>query len=357
MRDALAPDRLTAVQPRDITVLGAGILGIWQTLTLARRGHRVRLLETSTAPFATAASRFAGAMLAPYCEEEGAEPLVAELGLEALALWRATYPGLSANGTLVVAPARDRPELARFARMTRGHESVDADAVARLEPDLAGRFQGGLYFPEEAHMAPIEAMAFLIEAARRAGADIRFGVADALSASIPAATALPAKGWLIDCRGLAARDDLPALRGVRGERVLVRSRDVTLTRPVRLLHPRHPLYVVPWGNGLCMVGATVIESEDPSPMTLRSALELLGLAYALHPGFGEAEIVELGAGLRPAFPDNVPKVVVPKVVVGRDRLFVNGAYRHGFLLAPILAEIAADFIDHGRRRAGILIDG
>ena len=331
------------MQPLDITVLGAGILGIWQTLTLARRGHRVRLLETSSAPFAAAASRYAGAMLAPYCEEEGAEPLVAELGLQALALWRATYPSLTANGTLVVTPARDRPELARFARMTRGHQTADADAVARLEPDLAGRFQSGLFFADEAHMAPTEAMAFLLECARREGAEICFGV-DAAD--------VPTAGLIVDCRGLAARHDLPALRGVRGERVLVRSRDVSLSRPVRLLHPRHPLYVVPWGQGVHMVGATVIESEDPSPMTVRSALELLGLAYALHPGFGEAEIIEFGAGLRPAFPDNVPKVVAR-----RDRLFVNGAYRHGFLLAPILAEIAAGYIEHGSRRAGILIDG
>ncbi len=28
---------------RAITVLGAGILGLWQALTLARAGHRVRL--------------------------------------------------------------------------------------------------------------------------------------------------------------------------------------------------------------------------------------------------------------------------------------------------------------------------
>ena len=334
--------RLAAVRPLDITVLGAGILGLWQTLTLARRGHRVRLLEASAEPFAAAASRYAGAMLAPYCEAEGAAPIVAELGLEALALWRAIDPDLTSRGTLVVAPARDLPELARFQRMTRGHESADADAIARLEPDLAGRFQSGLFFADEAHMAPAAAMAFLLGAAREAGAEIHFGVTGSD----------PPQGKIVDCRGLAARDDLPTLRGVRGERVLVRSRDVTLTRPVRLLHPRHPLYVVPWGQGINMVGATVIESEDPAPMTLRSALELLGLAYALHPGFGEAEIIELGAGLRPAFPDNVPKVVA-----GRHRLFVNGAYRHGFLLAPVLAGIAADFLEHGARRPGLLVEG
>ena len=129
------------------------------------------------------------------------------------------------------------------------------------------------------------------------------------------------------------------MRGVRGERLVVRARDVTLSRPVRLLHPRFPLYVVPWGEGLHLIGATVIESEDASPMTVRSALELLGMAYALHPAFGEAEIVELGAGVRPAFPDNIPRAIV------RGRcILVNGAYRHGFLLAPLLAKAVADHL-------------
>lgn len=326
----------------DIAVLGAGIIGLWQTLTLAKRGHCVQLYETSSEPFAAATSRYAGAMLAPYCEEEGAEPIVAELGLKGIALWRNAYPALASRGTLVVTSARDRPELTRFQRMTRGHAMLDAAAIAGLEPDLAGRFPAALFFADEGHMVPGEAMAFLLAAARRAGAEVRFG------ATLPPDHA----GMIVDCRGLAAREALPTLRGVRGERVVIQSRDIALTRPVRLLHPRHPLYVVPWGQGRYMVGATVIESEDPSPMTLRSALELLGLAYALHSGFGEAEIVELGAGVRPAFPDNVPKVVVRG-----DTLFVNGAYRHGFLLAPVLAAIAADFLESGARHPGILIDG
>ena len=39
----------------------------------ARDGHRVRLFEASAVPFALAQSRFAGAMLAPWCEAEAAE--------------------------------------------------------------------------------------------------------------------------------------------------------------------------------------------------------------------------------------------------------------------------------------------
>ncbi|MFM9940395.1 MAG: FAD-dependent oxidoreductase [Hyphomicrobiaceae bacterium] len=327
---------------RTITVVGAGILGLWQALVLAQHGHKVTLVEASPEPFADAASRWAGAMLAPYCEEEGAEPRVRDLGLEGMALWREAFPGIVSNGTLVVAAARDRSELNRFARATRGHVLIDAEQVAALEPDLGQRFQSGLYYQDEAHMAPREAMAFLLAAVRHAGVDVRLGTTASLSGDGP----------VIDCRGLAARAELPTLRGVRGERLLIKTNEIKLTRPVRLLHPRYPLYVVPWADGVFMVGATVIESEDPSPVTVRSALELLGLAYALHPAFGEAEIIELGAGLRPSFPDNVPKVVVRG-----ERLFVNGAYRHGFLLAPVLAKAAADYLDRGARLEGIVVDG
>jgi glycine oxidase len=147
---------------------------------------------------------------------------------------------------------------------------------------------------------------------------------------------------VVDCRGLSARGELGELRGVRGERLIVRSRELGFARPVRLLHPRQPIYVVPWGDGLFMIGATAIESDDAGPVAVRSALDLLGMAYALHPAFGEAEIVELGAGVRPAFPDNVPKIVVR----GKT-LFVNGLYRHGFLLAPALAELAAAYLETG----------
>jgi len=120
---------------------------------------------------------------------------------------------------------------------------------------------------------------------------------------------------------------------------VVRCRDVALARPVRMLHPRIPLYIVPRGDGLFMIGATMIESEQRGPVSVRSAVELLNAAYALHPAFGEAEIIELGADLRPAFPDNLPQVRREGRV-----LHANGLFRHGFLLAPDLARQVADTI-------------
>lgn len=325
----------------DITVLGAGINGLWAALTFLQRGHCVTLIEAAAEPFTAAASRWAGAMLAPYCEEEAAEPIVRKLGLEAIPIWRETYPGITFAGSIVLAAPRDQTELRRYARDTQCHETIDATRLRELEPDLAGRFHSALFFEDEGHMPPLAAMAFLLGEIRRLGGAVRLGT--------PAPDSV--KGQIVDCRGLGARHLLPRLRAVRGERLLVRSRDVSFSRPIRLLHPRHPLYVVPWGEGVHVVGATVIESEDPSPMTVRSALELLGLAYALHPGFGEAEIVDMGAGLRPAFPDNIPKVLVAP-----DRLHINGAYRHGFLMSPILGRIAADYLEHGTRHPDIVVD-
>ncbi|MEQ1616504.1 MAG: FAD-dependent oxidoreductase, partial [Hyphomicrobiaceae bacterium] len=143
--------------------------------------------------------------------------------------------------------------------------------------------------------------------------------------------------------------ELPTLRGVRGERLLVRAGDIQLSRPVRLLHPRASFYIVPWSEGVHLIGATVIESEDTSAMTVRSALELLGLAYALHPAFGEAEIVEMSAGVRPAFADNVPRAIVRDGVI-----HVNGAYRHGFLLAPVMAAAVADYVTTGVVRPQVM---
>jgi glycine oxidase len=317
-----------------ITVAGAGILGLWQALTLSRAGHRVRLVDREAVPFSASASRHAGAMIAPYCEAESADPLVRDYGLAAAMLWKEIYPGLIQSGSLVVASSRDQGELKRFARMTVGHETISGSRFEDLEPDLSGRFSTALYYPDESHMTTPNAMRGLLDLARAAGAQTHFGLDfddDSLSDA----------DMLIDCRGMAASNVLPGLRGVRGERLLIRSRDVVLRRPVRLLHPRHPLYVVPWTEQRFLVGATVIESDDTSEPTVRSALELLGLAYALHPGFGEAEILELSAGVRPAFADNVPRVVI-----GADdgRIHVNGAFRHGFLLAPVLAEIVRDHL-------------
>jgi glycine oxidase len=100
------------------------------------------------------------------------------------------------------------------------------------------------------------------------------------------------------------------LRGIRGEVVRVLAPDVHLHRPIRLLHPRYPIYIAPKQDGVYVIGATEVESEDMSPMSVRSALELLSAAFSVHAGFGEARIMELNAHCRPTLPDHRPHISV-----------------------------------------------
>jgi glycine oxidase len=314
-----------------IIVIGAGVAGLASALELVERGFSVEVVERGRALGEGSCSWMAGGMLAPWCERATTEPEVAEWGALAIAWWAERFPGTVRQGSLVVAQPRDLPDLTRFARRTERFDWLDADRIGELEPDLGGRFRRALFFPDEAHLDPRRALAALANGLQDRGVAIRFGVELAPQDA--------RADIVVDCRGLAARDALPDLRGVRGEMVVVRAPDVSLQRPVRMLHPRIPLYIVPRGSGLFMIGATMIESERRGPVSVRSAIELLNAAYALHPAFGEAEIVELGADLRPAFPDNLPDVRRSGHV-----LHANGLFRHGFLLAPALARRTAEAI-------------
>jgi glycine oxidase len=317
-----------------VTVIGAGIAGLTCALELAERGASVELLERAPQLPGAGCSWFAGGMLAPWCERENSAPLIAALGAESLAWWRTRFAGTTVNGTLVVAHARDTAELLQFGRRTAHFESVSGEAIAALEPELAGRFSRGLYLREEGHLDPRAALASLAAELAERGVPIRFGVD---------APVRPGPRALLDCTGLAARARLADLRGVKGDMLLLRLPELRLQRPVRVLHPRLPLYVVPRGEGLFMVGATMIESDEGTRISARSMLELLSAAYALHPAFGEAQIIEIGTGVRAAFPDNLPRL---RYVDGT--LHVNGLFRHGFLLAPALARRAADVLLEGR---------
>jgi len=324
------------INPRrdsSVSIIGAGIAGAWQALLFAQAGHDVTLLERSSDAMMLSTSHWAGGMLAPYCESEVAEPVISRLGLRALDLWRAEMPNTPFNGSLVLAHARERSDFERFAKMTSGHRRLDAASLAELEPSLEGGFREALFFADEGHVEPRRVLPKLHEKIVAAGGTIHFN-SDVRPDDLD--------GLVIDCRGLAARDTQKDLRGVKGEMILIETSEVELSRPVRLIHPRSPLYVIPREDHRFMLGATSIEAEDTG-VSVRSALELLGAAYAVHPAFAEARIVEFGSGLRPAFPDNLPRIKIDE-----RRIAVNGLYRHGFLVAPALAELTLNYVERGQ---------
>ncbi|ENT90561.1 glycine oxidase ThiO [Brucella ovis IntaBari-2006-46-332] len=326
-----------------VTIIRAGVAGLATAAEFTDQGHAVTVIAKSAEIGSDSCSWFAGGMLAPWCEGESAEEPVVRLGQDAIGWWERHVSTVRRKGTLVLSHTRDMSELRRFARRTEEHETIDQNHLDTLEPDLAGRFRQGLFFADEGHLDPRRTLIELAERLRQQGVVFHLGV-DAKDISVDA-------DITVDARGLAARDSLQDLRGVKGEMLIVRSRDINLSRPVRLLHPRIPLYIVPRGDGIHMIGATMIESDDRRGISVRSTLELLSAAYALHPAFGEAEILEVGVDARPAFADNLPRVRRRG-----DTVYVNGLYRHGFLLSPAVARMAVAVATNAQAEAETMTD-
>jgi glycine oxidase len=319
-----------------VLIRGAGVAGLTVAHELAVKGMEVTVAEVAAQP-GGGASWFAGGMLAQWCERESAPEAVVSLGRKSADWWDAALPGhVVRKGTLVVAPPRDTAELTRFAARTSAFDWLDGKEIGVLEPDLAGRFRKALFFNGEAHLDPRHAITGLFDKLAAMGVTFHFG----------AAPDFPGDGFdhSVNCTGASAIGQAADLRGVRGEMLVLETSEVTLSRSVRLLHPRIPLYIVPRGNGRFMVGATMIESDDCGPISARSLMELLNAAYALHPAFGEARVIETGAGVRPAFPDNLPRFSADSGIIR-----VNGLYRHGFLLAPSVAQgVAAHIVSSSK---------
>jgi glycine oxidase len=339
-----------------VAILGAGLMGRLLAFALARQGLRVSIFDAAGPGAENAAARVAAAMLAPLAESAVTEPSVVQMGRYALGRWTALVADLAAYappvflqqaGTLIVWHRQDAAEAARLGQQLFTNQRnmpelpapqrLDGAGIAALEPALGQRFNQGLYLPEEGQLDNRALLAALGQALVVLGVDIHWN---------SPRTPEQLKGnadWIFDCRGLGARPQWNALRGVRGEVVRVHAPDVHLTRPTRLVHPRYPLYIAPKPEGVFVIGATEIESDDLSPASVRSTLELLSAAYAVHSGFAEARILEIATQCRPALPDNLPALRQ----LDRHTLQINGLYRHGFMIAPAMLDAAIELVQTG----------
>ena len=334
----------------DFAVLGGGLSGRLVAWRLARAGHRVALYERGDSSGRSAAAWVAAAMLAPLAEAASAEPLLVELGAASLELWPAWLAELprpvffQRNGTLIVWHAADRAEWPLFEQRVRlnappalldnGIVPLRGAQIAQAEPALGTRFHDARLLPHEGQLDNRQLLAAL-------GAALDAHHVDAHWNTPIDERTVPAARIVIDCRGLGAKPVLPTLRGLRGEVARVHAPGIGLTRPVRLLHPRYPLYIAPKQDDHYVIGATEIEGEDMSPVSVRSALELLSAAYSLHPAFGEGRILELNSQCRPTLPDHRPALVWD----GAATLRVNGLYRHGYMIAPEVVREAVAFAE------------
>lgn len=338
-----------------IAVLGGGLLGRLLALALARRGHGVALYDAHGPQGEGAAARVAAAMLAPLAESAITEPGVVRMGQHGLARWPELLAQLDApvffqqNGTLILWHRQDQADAQRFFGLLEKNRRINPSlpamqalagtALHECEPALQNRFAQAVYLPGEGQLDNRQLLAALAATLQNLGVALHWNSARQPADFAPGAPGQP--DFIFDCRGLGARAQWQQLRGVRGEVVRVQAPEVTLQRPTRLVHPRYPIYIAPKQDHLFVIGATEIESDDMSPASVRSTLELLSAAYTVHPGFAEARIVEIATQCRPTLPDNLPAVRL-----ATDRIMeVNGLYRHGFMIAPAMLDVVLELLD------------
>lgn len=344
---------------QSIGIVGAGIMGRVLAWQLLQAGYQVSIYDKDPIDSGDAAAFTAAGMLAPYSELESAELDVFQIGQRSLALWPTILTSigdrnlLKSGGTLVVAHSQDEPDLRQFNQQLQAKTSNDASVkqldkaeLRSLEPQLANRFDRATHLQGESWIYTHEALKRLADFVRNHSNGRWFEESEVSSL---ASSAITCDGitqhydCVIDCRGLGAKADIPNLRGVRGELVHVYAPEVTLKHMVRLMHPRYRLYLVPRENHHFILGATQVESNDCSEISVRSALELLSALYSLDSGFAEARILETKTNCRPALIDNLPRIDTEPGLIR-----VNGLFRHGFLIAPALAERVASILENAK---------
>ncbi|MBO9490356.1 glycine oxidase ThiO [Endozoicomonas sp. G2_1] len=349
----------TASSSANIAVVGAGLIGRLIAWQLAKQGQQVTLFDRDQGNGEQSAAYAAGGLLAPLSEALKCEANMVAMGHDALKLWPQLLAQLTKpvffqqNGTLIVTHQQDNGDFNHFSRYIADNysnysqQAVNYGALAKLEPELANKFQQGLFLPDEAQLDNrqlLQALATELKQLENVKWRDNSEVISLKPHSVELVTGNEQFELVVDCRGTGAKGQqtgqLSNLRAVRGELIHLHAPEVKLKRSIRLTHPRYQIYIAPKADNRYIIGATEIESDSLAPVTVRSSLELLSAAYSVHSGFAEANIIDQISQCRPAFSDNQPRINHQPGLVQ-----VNGLFRHGFMLAPVILEHALAVIN------------
>jgi glycine oxidase len=336
----------------NIAIVGAGVVGRLTAMSLIDANHNVTIYDKHPLDTPDNAAFASAGMLCPLGEIIHAPRSVLDMGLWSLNRWSDLLKILGkqdpyheqifyqSNGSLAVAFPQDEScfkQLEQDLRMKActhidSIDWLDQQQLEKIEPNL-GQFNQAAFLKTEGQLCN---RSFLSASTRALNAQAQ--VIDQRELQQKDIEQLSSEfEWVIDCRGSGAIEQqgrqLPDnnLRGIRGEVLRVYCPEVTFNRPIRVMHPRNSIYIVPKPNHEFVIGATEVESHAEHPITLRSCLELMTTLYAIHPAFSEAQILETRVGIRTAFSDNTPKVQRSQNIIS-----ANGLYRHGWLIGPAI---------------------
>lgn len=346
--------------PRDVVVVGAGIIGCAVAYELARRGASVQIVDDR--PAGMGATQASAGILAPYIEARRGGPLL-ELTARSLDLFDKFIARVTAvsgvpvryrrSGTLDVAMqpstlADLRASSEALAARSVAAELLDAQETRAREPQLAEGVLGGLLVPSQGFVAAGELTRALATAARRHGAQIiehgRVRRISRTGGDLRVETdrgSLIGNGVVVAAGSWAGQVEIEGvppvpMRPVRGQLVQLGWSGPPLERVIW----GERCYLVPWDDGTLLVGATVEEVGFDERTTAAGVRGLIEAAAELVPQAWTATFQAARVGLRPASPDELPIIGASSVLP--NLVYATGHFRNGVLLTPLTAQFVAD---------------
>lgn len=342
----------------DVLIMGGGAIGLAIAIELALRQVKVTVL---TRDFQEAAIHAAAGMLAPQAEGLPMGPMQ-DLALRS----RSLYPdwihklealsGLDAGywpcGILAPLYTQDHASQSNAPEPDLTAQWLDREAIARQQPDLSPEVIGGWWFPQDAQVDNRALAQVLTTAAQHLGVTIQAGVTvKGLVCKGNRVTALETTeaSWQAQTYVLAAgawsADLLPIpVFPRKGQMLSVRSPAPPPSSPLNQVLFGTESYIVPRRNGQIVIGATSEDVGFAPYNTPRGVQALLTAATRLYPPLTDFALVDLWWGFRPATPDEWPILGASPY---KNLTLATGHYRNGILLAPITAQLLADWVCSG----------
>jgi len=330
----------------DLTVRGAGIFGLSIAWEAARRGARVRVIETERVG-AGSSGGLVGA-LAPHVPEQWNDKKAFQLDslLMAEAWWAAVdaesgvASGYARTGRLqpladerAVAAARARAVEADILWQGRAIWQV-IPATGGWQPDSPSGWL--VHDTLTARLNPRPALASLVAAIRARGGEI--GPEDGETVD----PVIWAPGT-VGLETLSADLGRPMGGGVKGQAALL-AHDASALPQLFI----DGLHIVPHGDGTVAIGSTSERTWSDPAATDDQLDALIARARAVCPALAEAAVLDRWAGVRPRAASRAPML---GAWPGREGQFIaNGGFKIGFGMAPKVAQVMADLVLDGTDR-------
>ncbi|MGL5082796.1 MAG: glycine oxidase ThiO [Microcoleaceae cyanobacterium] len=341
----------------DVVIIGGGLIGLSIALELKLRGATVTVLSRD---FQEAAAHAAAGMLAPQAEAIQQGSLL-ELALRSRALYQNWIRKLEEITGLdtgywpcgILAPIYQQPQ------STVGSQSAAAPAywleresLDQHQPGLGSEVVGGWWFPLDAQVDNRRGLARALQSAAQElgvnlweGTEVQSLVTDHSSVVLGLKTnrgEVRGSHYIL-ATGAWSAQVLPQIPvyPIKGQMVSVRVPPAFAQLPLKQVLFGQEIYIVPRQDGLIVIGATVEQVNFDPGLTPEGIQGLLSRAIRLYPELQNFPIQEFWWGFRPTTSDLLP-------ILGHSP-FENltlavGHHRNGILLAPITAQLIADWV-------------